>query len=108
MVLADGTSTLNISAEPSAPPQTNVDEEMVEKIKVAMSDRYVPENKGMKTVLLCKQWLLSYHYILIYFNTYLSCLFFSTQSQSVSCRSKIPGRVLLCTITQVSSYEKSY
>ena len=39
---------MNISAEPSAPPQTNVDEEMVEKIKVAMSDRYVPENKGRK------------------------------------------------------------
>jgi len=48
VVLPDGTSTLNISAEPSAPPQTNVDEEMVEKIKVAMSDRYVPENKDLR------------------------------------------------------------
>ena len=48
MVLSDGTSTLNISAEPSAPPQTNVDEEMIEKIKVAMSDRYIAENKGKK------------------------------------------------------------
>ena len=46
VVLQDGTTTLNICAEPSAPPQTTVNEEMVEKIKVAMSDRYVPENKG--------------------------------------------------------------
>ena len=51
MFLADGTTTLNITAEPSAPPQTTVDEEMIEKIKVAMSDRYVPENKGMNTDL---------------------------------------------------------
>jgi len=47
VVLSDGTSTLNISAEPSAPPQTNVDEEMIEKIKVAMSDRYIAENKAL-------------------------------------------------------------
>ena len=46
VVLPDGNTTLNISAEPSAPPQTTVNEEMVEKIKVAMSDRYVSENKG--------------------------------------------------------------
>jgi len=47
VVLQDGTTTLNICAEPSAPPQTTVNEEMVEKIKVAMSDRYVPENKAL-------------------------------------------------------------
>ena len=46
VVLPDGNTTLNISAEPSAPPQTTVNEEMIEKIKVAMSDRYVSENKG--------------------------------------------------------------
>ena len=54
MLLADGTTTLNITAEPSAPPQTTVDEEMIEKIKVAMSDRYVPENKGMNTDLFSR------------------------------------------------------
>lgn len=47
VVLPDGNTTLNISAEPSAPPQTTVNEEMVEKIKVAMSDRYVSENKAL-------------------------------------------------------------
>ena len=78
MVLADGTSTLNISAEPSAPPQTNVDEEMVEKIKVAMSDRYVPENKGMKTVLLCKQWLLSASSTIFKFILTLICRVYSS------------------------------
>ena len=53
MVLPDGNTTLNISAEPSAPPQTTVNEEMVEKIKVAMSDRYVAENKGKVDGPLC-------------------------------------------------------
>ena len=54
VVLSDGTTTLNISAEPSAPPQTTVNEEMIEKIKVVMSDRYIAETKGKYQAFLNK------------------------------------------------------
>ena len=46
VTLHDGTTTLNISAEPGPPPQTTVNEEMVDNIKKVMGDRYIAENNG--------------------------------------------------------------
>ena len=99
---------MNISAEPSAPPQTNVDEEMVEKIKVAMSDRYVPENKGRKSEHMSyDSSIFTIHTLTCFEKDKSYLLIFSSQSQSVSCRPKISWRVLLCAIKQVYSNEKS-